>query len=110
MRLHDAWRPGGPREGCDEVLRERLWVRSLLAPFQGAMQNGGGPRGSPVVAPPAHVLRASGSEAVSSSPMAEPSGVLVGSEAPITESSDVFAVSKCLIQEPSGLLAFSGDR
>ena len=84
-------------------------MRSLLAPFQGVMQNGGGPRGSPVVAPPAHFLRASGSEAVSSSPMAEPSGVLVGSEAPITESSGVFAVSKCLIQEPSGLLAFSGS-
>ena len=67
-------------------LRERIEVRSLLAPFQGVMQNGGGPRGSPVVAPPAHFLRASGSEAVSSSPMAEPSGL--------------FGVSERLIAEP----------
>jgi len=81
-------------------LRERIEVRSLLAPFQGVMQNGGGPRGSPVVAPPAHFLRASGSEAVSSSKMAEPSGVLGGSDAPMAESSGVFAVSKCLIEEP----------
>jgi len=36
-------------------------VRSLLAPFQGAMQGGGGMRGCPVVAPPANVFRASGS-------------------------------------------------
>jgi hypothetical protein len=44
------------------VLRERMAVRSLLAPFQGAMQGGGGMRGCPVVAPPANLFRASGSQ------------------------------------------------
>ena len=59
---HETWRPGGSREGADGALRRRMEMRPLLAPLQGARPEGGGVSESPVVAPPANVFRASGSE------------------------------------------------